>query len=110
MRIRSVDGHLGSQGLLGRHHGITKDILYEYNLCVHTQNLFALQQLTPSQRQFKSALAVMVLLGAGWVFGFLLIIEEVNTAPLRWLFIIVNCSQVKGIVIFRLNKSQTPDV
>ena len=80
-----------------------------YNICVYTQNLFALQQLppSPSQRQFKSALAVMVLLGAGWVFGFLLIIEEVNTAPLRWLFIIVNCSQVKGIVILiRRDKSR----
>jgi len=40
----------------------------------------------------------MVLLGAGWVFGFLVIFGGAATTPLRWLFILVNCSQ--GILIF----------
>ena len=59
-----------------------------------------LSQLDKRKRQLKTAIKLMTLLGVSWIFGFFLIINEVNTVWLRWLFIIFNSTQ--GTFIFIL--------
>ena len=52
-------------------------------------------------KQLQAALAVSTLLGLGWVFGFLLLMNSANysqiLAAFRWMFILFNASQVKVI-------------
>ncbi len=46
------------------------------------------------QKQFKSAVTVMSLLGVAWIFGFFLVMQGVNLMWLRYRFIIFNSTQV----------------
>ena len=59
-------------------------------------------------KQFKFAVTVMTMFGVGWLLGFFLIIEGINTIWLRWLFIICNSSQ--GMIIFYLYVLQSKDL
>ena len=60
------------------------------------------------RKQLKFAVTVMTMFGVGWILGFFLIIEDINTIWLRWLFIICNSSQ--GMIIFYLYVLKSKDL
>jgi len=51
------------------------------------------------QKQFKFAVTVMSLLGVAWVFGFFLIFFQNNMIWMRYIFILLNSTQVSASLL-----------